>query len=70
MTEEEIVFNLKAVIIIPVNTFLQYANYSCEFERHYEVRLEVWNACKILVEEPERKIKFWIPECRWENKSF
>jgi len=41
MTEEEIVFNLKAVIIIPVNTFLQYANYSCEFERHYEVRLEV-----------------------------
>jgi len=41
MTEEEIVFNSKAVIIIPVNSFLQYANCSCEFERHCEVRLEI-----------------------------
>jgi hypothetical protein len=63
MTEEEIVFNSKAVVIILVNTFLQYANSSCEFERHYEVRLEIWNACKILVEEPEWKRKifdFWM----------
>lgn len=58
MTEEGIVFNSKAVIIILVNTFLQYANSSCEFEHHYEVRLEIRNACKILVEEPERKGKF------------
>jgi hypothetical protein len=41
MTEEEIVFNSKAVIIILVNTFLQYANSSCELECHFEVRLEI-----------------------------
>jgi len=41
MTEEEIVFNSKAVVIILVNTFLQYANPSCEFQRHYEVRLKI-----------------------------
>jgi hypothetical protein len=54
MTEEEIVYSSTAVIIIIlVNTFVQYANSSCESEHHYGVRLEIRNAYKILVEEPE-----------------